>query len=203
MTWKQSHWFALAARIDNGRVTGVAGTWFDNGNGNPGRGGVITVDPTGQSAPMFQAVANVLLTRMRHAEVIVAYDAPRVLGALEAEFTTAGLLSEWIGIVGSGQRLVVDPLVLVNLKRVGRFWKRRWADESRHDLLNAADRLDVMAPGDADRPDCRAILTGRVLWHLAEHMPDDAADAAAWLAEKREEQEREHREWREREGGGS
>jgi len=191
--WKRSPWFAVAVKIADGRATAIAGTWLQDGE--PTRGGVITVDPAGTSAPSFPSVASALLARMHKAEVIVAYDAPRVLGALEREFTGAGLLSKWLGIVASGERVVIDPLVLVRLKRVGRFWKSRWDGERRHDVVNVASRLQVVPADAPGREDVHAILAGRVLWHLCEHLPDDAIESACWLAGKREEQNEDHREY--------
>lgn len=71
--------------------------------------------------------------------------------------------------------LVVDPLVVVRLDTVGRFWK----GQGRHKLTAVAARLGLDGPepgrgaGVAHRAAWDCVLAGRVLWHLREHVPDD------------------------------
>jgi len=70
----------------------------------------------------------------------------------------------------------VDPIVVVRLDAVGRFWK----GQGRHKLTAVAERLGLTTPepGMADQAhravwDC--VLAGRVLWHLRDHVPTDEA----------------------------
>lgn len=86
---------------------------------------------------------------------------------------------------------VVDPLVVVRLDQVGRFWK----GTGRHKLTAVADRFDLNAPEpgmliQAHRAAWDCVLAGRILWHLREHLPTDAIEAHRLCQGKGAEQRR-------------
>ena len=79
--------------------------------------------------------------------------------------------------------LVVDPLVVVRLDGVD----QRPMTKGRHKLTGVADWLRLAGPEEGMRAqahraawDC--VLAGRILWHLREHVPADAAEAHALIA---------------------
>ncbi len=85
----------------------------------------------------------------------------------------------------------VDPLVVVRLDQVGRFWK----GTGRHKLTAVADRFDLNAPEpgmliQAHRASWDCVLAGRVLWHLRDHLPTDAYEAHKLCGSKGAEQRR-------------
>lgn len=71
--------------------------------------------------------------------------------------------------------VIVDPLVVVRLDQVGKFWK----GAGRHKLTAVAARLGLdgqepgLGAGSAHRAAWDCVLAGRVLWHLREHVPHD------------------------------
>lgn len=86
---------------------------------------------------------------------------------------------------------VVDPLVVVRLDSVGKFWK----GQGRHKLTAVADRLGLNAAEphmliQAHRASWDCVLAGRVLWHLREHLPTDSDEAHQLCAGKGAQQRR-------------
>lgn len=84
---------------------------------------------------------------------------------------------------------VVDPLVIVRLDQVGKFWR----GTGRHKLTSVAERLELLEPEhgmfiQAHRASWDCVLAGRVLWHLRDHLPTDAAEAHALCGSKGAEQ---------------
>ena len=78
------------------------------------------------------------------------------------------------------------------MDHVGRFWKGK----GRHKLESVTQRLGIPWFGQAHRAsaDCRA--TGWVLWHLREHLPGDADEAATLIFEARQRQNEDFQRWR-------
>lgn len=73
---------------------------------------------------------------------------------------------------------VVDPMVIVRLEQVGKWWK----GQGRHKLTAVAERLQLLGPEhgmfvQAHRAAWDCVLAGRILWHLREHLPTDAREA--------------------------
>jgi len=79
--------------------------------------------------------------------------------------------------------VLVDPLVVVRLDGVGRFWK----GSGRHKLTAVAERFQLTQPESkiearAHRAVWDCVLAGRILWHLREHVPLDALEARGLMA---------------------
>lgn len=91
----------------------------------------------------------------------------------------------------AGIGLVVDPLVVVRLDGVARFWK----GAGRHKLTAVAERFqldqaEVGYEARAHRAVWDCILAGRILWHLREHVPLDAAGVREMMSTTAEKQQR-------------
>lgn len=85
---------------------------------------------------------------------------------------------------------IVDPLVVVRLDDVGRFWK----GQGRHKLTAVADKLRLTEPepgmvAQAHRATWDCVLAGRILWRLRAHVLDDARDAHAFCATRGSQQQ--------------
>ena len=87
---------------------------------------------------------------------------------------------------------ILDPLVVVRLDSVGRYWKGK----GRHKLDAVARRLGVKRDGNAHRASSDAKLTAMVLHELASHLPSDAHEAAEIVARARDEQDAQFQAWR-------
>lgn len=144
--------------------------------------------------PPLADVAAGFLEHVAEADVIVGYN---VLG-FDAPLLEAELGDAWRDAVAD--KLFVDPLVLVRLDQVGRYWK----GPGRHKLTSVASRLGVQVPGKAHRATADCLLAGQVLWRLREFSavlglpsePDEfrrvqqsfrdqqEADFAAWKAKQ-------------------
>lgn len=76
----------------------------------------------------------------------------------------------------------VDPLVVVRLDAVGRYWK----GPGRHKLTSVAERFKLLEPepgmkAQAHRAAWDCVLAGRVLWHLRDHLPTGEAEVRALM----------------------
>lgn len=98
---------------------------------------------------------------------LIAFDLPLLRAELGPRFVE----------LEAGIGPTVDPLVVVRLDHVGRYWR----GQGRHKLTAVAERLGVEypEPGMADTAhraawDC--VLAGRILWRLIDHLPDDEGD---------------------------
>lgn len=81
-------------------------------------------------------------------------------------------------LVEAGVGVVVDPLVIVRLDQVGKFWPGK----GRHKLVPVAERFGLCGPEhgifmQAHRASWDCVLAGRILWHLRAHLPTDAREA--------------------------
>lgn len=92
--------------------------------------------------------------------------------------------------------VVIDPLVVVRLESVGRFWK----GPGRHKLTAVAERFqlttaDARFEARAHRAVWDCVLAGRILWHLREHVPLDALEARGLMAEASRKQQQDFERW--------
>ena len=145
--------------------------------------------------PSFGTVAWRFVDRVKAASVLVGYNF-----TFDAEMITAELLREaerralggdgdyspldtWLDALKT--KPILDPLVVVRLDSVGRYWKGK----GRHKLDAVAQRLGVKRDGNAHRASSDAKLTAMVLHALASHLPSDAHEAAALIGRARDEQD--------------
>lgn len=119
---------------------------------------------------------------VRRGAVLVCYNAPFDLRFLEA--TVPG----W----STGGLFVFDPLVVVRMDSVGRYWK----GSGRHRLMNVADRLEVPMDRRSHRASADAEAAGRILWALRQHLPDDAMQAVELLRRESAKQQENYRAWK-------
>lgn len=101
--------------------------------------------------------------------------------------------------------VVVDPLVVVRLDDVGRFWK----GPGRHKLTAVAARLGIDGPepglgaGVAHRAAWDCVLAGRVLWRLREHVPDDVDEVREMMSSEYQRQRADLDAWHSRKRGAA
>lgn len=106
-------------------------------------------------APPIAEVADAFLANVRKADVLVGYN------ALHFDFPIlARELGEGWSEAIEGKHLV-DPLVLVRLPDVGKFWPGK----GRHRLTSVAERWGIEAEG-AHRAAADCVMTAKVLIHL-------------------------------------
>lgn len=134
--------------------------------------GLTDADVAGK--PSLADVAGGLLAGVRRADVLCAYNWP-----FDAAFLAAELGDAWLKAIDG--KPVLDPLVVVRFPEVGKFWK----GGGRHRLENVYARVAPFATPSLIVPhnplhDCT--MTAAVLWALADHLPDDAEEAA-WIIE--------------------
>ncbi len=96
----------------------------------------------------------------------------------------------------SAHMAVLDPLVLVRLPVVGKFWPGK----GRHKLGAVAERLGLAHPdplfkAQTHRAAWDCVLAARVLDALSNHLPDDAREAAELCAEWQRQQEADFQAW--------
>ena len=143
-------------------------------------------DATVIGKPSLAEIAHRFVERVAAAPIVVAYNAPFDLAILER--TCPGFAGAMQG------RVVLDPLVVVRLPDVGKFW----GGKGRHKLANVCAKMKLPIPGNAHRAAADAIMAGLVLWRFRDRLPADAAEAAAFLAEARVQQDADFEAWRAR-----
>jgi DNA polymerase-3 subunit epsilon len=192
--WKQSRWFVVdtettGTQAGTDRIVELAAVVFERGAVvwkhstlvNPG----IPIPAEASSihgitdamvadAPSIGDIAPAFLEAMKDVEVLVAYNAP-----FDVAFLRAELGPGWDDVVQ--HTLVVDPLDIVRMPEVGKFWKGK----GRHRLGSVAQRYGITIEGDLHRAAADAVLAGHVLWHLFDILPDDGVSAARTLSEAR------------------
>jgi DNA polymerase III epsilon subunit-like protein len=134
--------------------------------------------------PSIQSVGDPFLDRVRRAEVIVVFGYPTV----DAFLQTA--LPSWREAVGDTP--VLDPLVVLQLKDVGRYWKGR----ERYELGHVCERFGLPVTSAPGRAWTRAEQSGQVLWRFRNRLPSDVNDAGRFITDQRLTQQVEHRHWR-------
>ena len=207
MDWRQERWLVIDTEttgidIEQDRIVELAAVWMLGGQEVERRGMLLCPgipipaeatavhgisDADVAECPTLEAVAEAFLEHVRQAPVLVAYNWP----------FDAGILSHrcpgWDEAIEG--KVILDPLVVVRFDTVGRYWR----GQGRHRLEAVHERLlDGPPPGSAHRASTDAIMAGRVLWALREHLPADGADAARIVAEARAEQDRSFAAWKAR-----
>ena len=149
--------------------------------------GIKTADVAGR--PTIQQVADEFFTKIADARVIVVYNWP-----FDSRFLTCELGDRWEAYASS--RLVVDPLVVVRLDHVGRYWK----GPGRHKLGSVASRLGVADDSGAHRTEADCLMCLRVLEKLLVHLPDDPRQVSNLLDVSRRRQDRDYQAYLSRTG---
>lgn len=209
MGWKNEHWLALDCETtgfspDKGaRIVEVAATSFCQGHVVAGWSAIV--DPVcdipeevtkihgittemAQREPTLAFRSRELLDRIFASPVLLAYSWP-----FDARFLSAELDSRWDDAING--KLIVDPLVVVRLDSVGRFWK----GPGRHKLGAVADRLGIPVHADTlHRAAADTVLTCEVLHKLLKHLPDDASECAELLGSQQVKQEANFKNWQAR-----
>lgn len=134
--------------------------------------------------PSLADIAERFLARVREAEVLVVYSFP----TLDAFMREA--LGGWEEAVASTP--VLDPLVVLQMKDVGRYWKGR----ERHELAHVCRRFGLPVTNAPGRAWTRAEQSGQVLWRFRNRLPSDADEAGRFIVDQRLTQRMEHRHWR-------
>lgn len=134
-------------------------------------------------APTIAEVADRIFAVLEPAPVLVGYNF-----AFDSRMLSRELGPRWDALVAS--RIVIDPLVVVRMDSVGRFWRGK----GRHKLAAVAERLGVVAErGHRATADC--VTAGNVLAAPLDHLPDDPGEADALIKCCAEQQERDFQEW--------
>jgi len=204
MTWKLSRWLVIDTETTGldpaaDRIVELAAVWMQAGEVaerrctllNPG----IPI-PEAASAvhgitdervvgkPRLEDVARRFCAMVRQAEVIVGYNAPFDVAFLAAQCPGWG--------DAASHAPVIDSLTVVRLDGVGRFWK----GPGRHKLASVCERLRIAGDGPYHSASTDAVMAGRVLWHLRDHLPDDLGECESMLRAARVAQERDFEAWK-------
>lgn len=135
-------------------------------------------------APRIEDIAETLLSLVCEAQVLVGYNWP-----FDASFFQAELGLPWTDSIEGTP--IIDPLVVVRFKRVGKFWPGK----GRHRLENVAERFDIEPEGDVHRASTDCMLTLRILELMMKHLPNDGAQAADVIVRRRKEQDADYQRW--------
>lgn len=182
----------LSAVEFNGGVPGEIKSWLINPNRDiPEEVSAlhgITCD-TVKGAPTIEDVADEFLEFASKFKVYVAYNWP-----FDNKFLSAAFGSAWDDITETG--VVVDPLVIVRLDEVGRWW----SGKGRHKLTNVAGRLLAGAAIDdiiekAHSASADALMAGYVLWHLREHVHVSAEEVDEFIKIARKQESLRYNKW--------
>ena len=139
-------------------------------------------------APTLEEIGERFLAHVASHEVLVAYNWP-----FDSSMIAAGI-GEGRWDEATRRKAIVDPLVVVRFEGVGKFWK----GSGRYRLANAADRLDITADGKTHRASTDAVLTGKILWTVRDHLPDDGQEATRLIDDKRRIHDEEFQAWKAR-----
>ena len=143
-----------------------------------------------KNAPKIGDVAKKFIEYIQKADVLVAYNWPFDDGFLQAEIGDA-----WIWV--TQEKIIIDPLVVVRLDAVGRYWKGK----GRHRLENVASRFGIEVKGDTHTTSVDCEITLLILDRLMECLPDEGVKADELIQEKRIEQDADFRAWKGRQPG--
>lgn len=209
MKWKQAPWIVVdtettgvdddAKVVELGCVTMCAessdsprrvvrqrrGMLFNPGVPIPGEATAIhgIKDADVAESPAIGDVAERIFAVLEPSPVLVGYNF-----CFDSRVLARELGPRWALLVAD--RVVIDPLVVVRMDHVGRFWKGK----GRHKLGAVAERLGIVAErGHRATADC--VTAGHVLAALLDHLPDDAGEAEALIKSCAEQQERDFQEW--------
>lgn len=136
-------------------------------------------------APRLEDVAGRFLRHVSDAKVLVGYNWP-----YDAEILDRQLGASWQAAIDG--KVIIDPLVVVRLDSVGRFWKGK----GRHRLANVAERLGVQLPKKQHRASADALVAAMVLSKLLKHLPDNGAEASALIKSERAKQDADFQQWK-------
>jgi len=174
------------ARMVNGKINKVHSRLINPGIPIPPEASAIhgITDKKVKDAPEFGDIVQKVADWLSTADVLVAYNWP-----FDASFMLNEMGDAWKWLAMT--KPVIDPLVVVRLEKVGRFWKGK----GRHKLENVIDRLGIWVDGNAHSAgtDCEMTLT--VLQAFMDHLPDDADEAASLIVKQREEQDLGFQKW--------
>lgn len=207
MSWKHEHWLSLDCETTGfspskgARIVEVAAMTFHEGEVVAGWHHIVNPEcdvpedvtkihgittAMAYREPTLIDRSGELLDRLSKSPVLIAYNWP-----FDSRFLGAELDEHWeYGIAG---KLIIDPLVVVRLDTVGRYWK----GSGRHKLGAVADRLGIPVHADAlHRAAGDAVLAGRVLHKLLDYLPDDEDECARLLGRERTAQDENHKAWR-------
>ncbi|MBU1785249.1 MAG: 3'-5' exonuclease [Candidatus Omnitrophica bacterium] len=204
MSWKTGSWLVLDTEttgvhdhdrivelgmlvVINQQVALEAGTLVDPGIPIPEEASNIhgIYDKDVEGKPTLKQVALFLAGWCAQAQVMVGYNLPFDIRMLDAE-----LGHRWRYTLPQ-----IDPLTVVRLPNVGKWWKGK----GRHKLEAAARHLDCMPTINSMHratDDCK--VTTAILIKLLDHLDDDASVAAEQIAAWRKEQDAEFEAWKAR-----
>lgn len=134
-----------------------------------------------KNKPTIGEVSNEFFDLVKNARVLLAYNWPFDNSFLLSEF---GLRWE----VAVNQRIIVDPLVVVRLSSVGKYWRGR----GRHKLSNACLKLGIQVDN-AHRADADCVMACRVMWQVSDYTPDSDEHIGQFISRQREKQDEERR----------
>lgn len=141
-------------------------------------------DASVEKAPALPVIAEELLSLVLEAKVLVGYNWP-----FDASFFAAELGAEWTNSIEG--KYIIDPLVVVRFKQVGRYWKGK----RRHQLSAVARRFGIEPEGHLHRASTDCVLTLRILEKVGQYLPEDAARATAIIETRRKEQDADFQAW--------
>ncbi|GMV44031.1 MAG: hypothetical protein AMXMBFR64_57470 [Myxococcales bacterium] len=147
-----------AVPFDGGRAGQRMGTLINPGVPIPDAAsavhGISSADI--RESPRLDEVDERFLAHVRSADVLVGYN----FSHFDAPILQRSIGPRWdMAVVG---KPVIDPLVIVRLDSVGRFWK----GHGRHKLTSVCERLHIPRPPNAHRATADCLMTGALLWHL-------------------------------------
>lgn len=140
------------------------------------------------NAPTIEEVAPVLLQALAEAPTIAGYN------AYHFDFPILRrLVPDFIETIRG--KTILDPIVVVRLDDVGRYWRGR----GRHRLVNAARSSGIEVDEESAHGavyDCE--LAGRILWRWRDRLPDEGREAQRFLRAQADVQEANFRAWKAR-----
>lgn len=138
-----------------------------------------------RDAPKFSDVTQKFMDHIQTADALVAYNWP-----FDAAFLKKEIGDAWKWVVS--KKPILDPLVVVRLGTVGRWWK----GTGRHKLENVAERFNIKVDGEAHTTAADCEMTLLVLNALMAHLPDDGYEATEMTKRCREVQDRNYKRWK-------
>lgn len=189
-----------AVPFDLGRPGQRMGTLINPGVPIPPESSAVhgIYDADVEGAPTLMDVDERFLEHVRAADVLVGYN----ILHYDEPLLRRSIGPRWSESIAG--KPIIDPLVMVRLDSVGRWWK----GAGRHRLANVAERMGVPVPQNAHRATADCVMTGLLLWQLLLHkgtrsLPRDAHELDGVLRVKAAEQEAEFRAYRGRKAGAA